>query len=316
MNTTNHSLATLERHSFSDIGGQKWQERHQELTVQNVPTMNGIWTNIRQGGRGVIPLENSASFIEVVGRHLETLWQTECRIEGVVRQTIEMCLTGRHPELLRVLSETRGESFTLFSHAKALEQCSDRLDEWDLLERMEKDSTAAGVDVVAHSALLENVALGSRIAIEARNLPVVDCAMANLPPAYNKTLLGIIKGGSVDFPDAGKENHAFVLIPENKPGVLADMTQILRGTCDLQKIDSFKVDARHAGFFIPLRRRDGVDAGQFGEAMCELYAYDPLKNFDFQSLDLLPKKKQKFDPARQKSIVCLGSWSDDDVIET
>lgn len=119
MNTTNNSLATLERHSFSDIGGQKWREIHHKLTIQHVPNMSSIWTNIRQGGRGVIPLENSASFIEVVGRHLETLWQTECRIEGVVRQTIEMCLTGRHPELLRVLNETRGESFTLFFACKS-----------------------------------------------------------------------------------------------------------------------------------------------------------------------------------------------------
>lgn len=253
------TLCALEQYSFSDEAAQLVREKHPQLQMRYVTTIEEVWDAvIKQNALGMIPFENSSQ--GVVWDNLDRLLHDNqpLQITASVRQQVRMCVGGKEGTTLENVR-------TVYSHQAGLRQSARFISDLPAgVQKIECPSTVDGAKKVAESVEIGQIVLASRSAIEIVGLRVIAEDITDLRGKKNVTQFFVVhKNGNQKLPDVKCGYHAAIITPNDELGVLAKMlNQIANCNVNLVSIHSRSVGDHEYAFFMDMEKR-GSD-GEMG----------------------------------------------------
>lgn len=254
------TLAVMERNSFTDQVAHRLQARQPGLRAQyykSIPAAHA--EGMQQGQYVLLPFENSGSDPSVVWPYLDLIENDPTlTISAEVHHNVDMCVGGVSGTDLR-------DVHAVYTHPKAMQQSSRYLNQTlGISQSVAEDSTVAGLEHIARKKLQRAIGLGTKEAINAAGLVVLDSGVTNLPAGMNITQFFVVhkNGGRVE-PNFEASRHAALLrMPSGGPGTLLKPLTVLRdGGVNLTSLHS-RAEDPHAKsptaqneFFIEMVRR-------------------------------------------------------------
>lgn len=254
------TLAVMQKRSFSDQVAMRLQERQPSLGIEYYGSVPEAYEQGMPKDQYVLlPFENSGSDPSVVWRHIDLIDNDPTAvITYVVDHNVLICAGA-------LAGMTAEQVTTVRTHPKAMDQTSRYLSQFSNVKRIEENSTAAGLQNIATGREWGSIGLGTREAIEAVGLMVLDDSpnITNLPANQNITQFFVVhkNGGSIE-PQYDMKHHAALLrMPKGGPGTLVKALNVMKaGGVNLTSLHSRTEDpnadmtsARYE-FFIEMER--------------------------------------------------------------
>ncbi|OIO54613.1 hypothetical protein AUJ46_02850 [Candidatus Peregrinibacteria bacterium CG1_02_54_53] len=243
-------IHALEEYSFSDEAAHLIGDDAPGTEIVYHDGIDGIWRGVKEGGYGVIPVENSSG--NVVWAHLDRLRRDAVRIAAEANVKVRMMAGGVRGACLDQVTDVH-------SHQKGLDQCqtfiADRLPSG--VHQHAVPSTAAAAREVSRLENPRHIALSSPLAIKNFGLHELSPHAADLPPDENITQFLLIHSNPenhLPFPDALR--HVAIITPENERGVLNRILQIVANArVDLVSLHSRSIGPKKYCFYVEMERQ-------------------------------------------------------------
>lgn len=204
--------------TFSESAAQAFGAP-QAAAVTPCPSIAAVIDAVARGqGPGVVPYYNLIDGL--VQESLDRILHAQLQIRGALHLPIQLALGG---------AQDAAPSAPVYSHAKALAQCSDYLDaQHPLRTRIAVSSTAEGVERAAAEAALAVAGLPS---FASRGVPVLQGDVTNryFGRENYTEFLYIDRADAAVADDAGPPNRCMLACaPQtDRPGLLADLLGLL-----------------------------------------------------------------------------------------
>ena len=272
--------------SFSYKAGELITAEREDLQIQDFPSMREVRRSIQQGCLALLPRINYSSGVEPDNQSM--LFTARVRKRAQALLGVQICVGGN--------GEPRWNEVTdVFSKDVALRQCRETLNSRcsDALWH-ETASTVAGIQHVASAGTVQQIAVGSKAAMEQYGLNVwlEGASNAELHGSENVTEFMLLSEESPDEslfePDL--KYHGMVLTPANKPRTIEKISRIL-GDAGMDQ-ESLSEMPYAPGMFRFLMLFKKIDEGADIPGM-------------LRELEKLPAAN-----GRYPLIKSLGSWSD------